>query len=133
MSFRFFQPLLWLALALCSFLVCCSCVGFPVTAYSSLHHPHSHLCTVYTTVSHSLTLKYSYLLFKYECELCFASDQAFLVAQLVKNLPATWETWARSLAWEDPLEKGKATHSSILPWRFPWTIQSMGSQRVGHN
>ena len=51
-----------------------------------------------------------------------------LVAQLVKNLPARWETWVRSLVWEDPLEKGKATHSSILAWRIPWTVQSMGSQ-----
>ena len=56
-----------------------------------------------------------------------------LVAQLIKNLPAMWETWVRSLGWEDPLEKGKATHSSILTWRIPWTIQSMGLQRVGHN
>ena len=44
---------------------------------------------------------------------------ASLVAQLVKNLPAMWETWVRSLSWEDPLEKGKATHSSILAWRIP--------------
>ena len=56
-----------------------------------------------------------------------------LMAQLVKNLPAMWETWVRSLGWEDPLEKGKPTHSSILAWRIPWTIQSMGSQRVGHD
>ena len=54
---------------------------------------------------------------------------ASLVAQLVKNLPAMWETWIRSLGWEDPLEKGRATHSSILAWR----IQSMGLQRVGHD
>ena len=47
---------------------------------------------------------------------------ASLVAQLVKNLPAMWDTWVRSLGWEDPLEKGKATHSSILAWRIPWTI-----------
>ena len=47
---------------------------------------------------------------------------ASLVAQLVKNLPAMWETWVQSLGWEDPLEKGKATHSSILAWRIPWTI-----------
>ena len=47
---------------------------------------------------------------------------ASLVAQLVKNPPAMWETWVRSLGWEDPLEKGKATHSSILAWRIPWTI-----------
>ena len=43
----------------------------------------------------------------------------FLVAQLVKNLPAMWETWVQSLGWEDSLEKGKFTHSSILPWRIP--------------
>ena len=44
------------------------------------------------------------------------------VAQLGKNLPAVRETWVRSLGWEDPLEKGKATHSSILAWRIPWTV-----------
>ena len=48
-------------------------------------------------------------------------SQASLVAQLVKNLPAILETWVQSLGWEDPLEKGKATHSSILAWRIPWT------------
>ena len=47
---------------------------------------------------------------------------ASLVAQLVKDPPAMRETWVRSLGWEDPLEKGKATHSSILAWRIPWTI-----------
>ena len=57
----------------------------------------------------------------------FASAQslvalASLVAQLVKNLPAMWETWVQSLGWEDPLEKGKATQSSILAWRSPWTV-----------
>ena len=56
-----------------------------------------------------------------------------MVAQLVKNLPAMREIWVRSLGWEDPLEKGKATHSSILAYRIPWTVQSMGSQRVGHD
>ena len=44
---------------------------------------------------------------------------ASLVAQTVENLPAGWETWARSLGWEDPLEQGMATHSSILTWRIP--------------
>ena len=58
---------------------------------------------------------------------------ASLVAQLVENLPAIWETWIRSLGWKDPLEKGKATHYSILAWRIPGTIQSMESQRVRHN
>ena len=47
---------------------------------------------------------------------------ASLVAQLVKNPPATRKTWAQSLGWEDPLEKGKATQSSILAWRIPWTL-----------
>ena len=54
---------------------------------------------------------------------------ASLMAQLVKNPPAVRETWVWSLGWEDPLEKGKATHSSILAWRIPRTVQSMGSQR----
>ena len=45
-----------------------------------------------------------------------------LVAQLVKNPLAMWETWVRSLGWEDLLEKGKATHPSILAWRIPWTV-----------
>ena len=63
---------------------------------------------------------------------------ASLVAQTVKNLPAIWETWTQSLGQEDPLEKGMATHSSILAWRIPWTeepggIQSMGSQSFQHD
>jgi len=45
-----------------------------------------------------------------------------LEAQLVKNLPEMQETWVQSLGWKDPLEKGKATHSSILAWRIPWTV-----------
>ena len=57
---------------------------------------------------------------------------------MVKNLPAMWETWVRSLGWEDALEEDIATRSSILAWRIPWTerfggLQSMGSQRVRHN
>ena len=51
---------------------------------------------------------------------------ASLVSQLEKNPPAMQETWVQSLGWEHPLEKGKATHSSILAWRIPWTVQSMG-------
>ena len=63
---------------------------------------------------------------------------ASLVAQRVKCLLAMWETWVRSLGWEDPLEKGIATHSSTLAWKIPWTegpggLQSMGSLRVGHD
>ena len=61
-----------------------------------------------------------------------------LVAQLVKNPPAAQETWIRSLGWEGPLDKGKATHSGILGWKIPWAgepgkLQSMGSQRVRHD
>ena len=63
----------------------------------------------------------------------FQYSWASLVAQLVKNTPAMQETWVRSLGWEDPLEKGKATHFSILAWRIPRTIQSMESQGVRHD
>ena len=64
--------------------------------------------------------------------------RASLVAQVVKNLPAMQETWVQSLGQEDPLEKGMATHSSILAWEIPWTeepggLQSMGLQRVRHD
>ena len=61
-----------------------------------------------------------------------------LVAQMVKRLPAMRETWVQSLGQEDPLEKEMATHSSTLDWKIPWMdkpgrLQSMGSQRVGHD
>ena len=60
------------------------------------------------------------------------------MAQMVKNLLALQKTWVQSLGWEDPLEKEKATHFSILAWRIPWTeepngLQSMGSQNVGRD
>ena len=63
---------------------------------------------------------------------------ASLVAQLVKNLPAMQETWVPSPGWEDPLEKGMATHFSILAWRIPtdrrvWRATVMGSQGVGQD
>ena len=66
------------------------------------------------------------------------SEEAFQVAQIVKSPPTMWDTWVLSLGWEDPLEEGMATHSSILAWRIPWTEepsgpQSMGLQRVGHD
>ena len=63
----------------------------------------------------------------------YATLIASLVARLVKNLPAMRETWVRSLGWEEPLEKRKATHSSILAWKIPGTVQSLGSQRVRHD
>ena len=58
---------------------------------------------------------------------------ASLAAQLVKNPSAMWEIQVRSLGWEDPLENGKANHSSILAWGIPWTLQSIRSQRAGHD
>ena len=58
-------------------------------------------------------------------------SQASLIAQLVKNLPAVWETWVRFLGWEDPLEKEMATYSSILAWRLPWTEEAGGLQSTG--
>ena len=68
----------------------------------------------------------------------FQYSWASLVAQLVKNPSAMQEIWVSSLAWEDALEKLKATHSSILAWRIPrtggaWWLPSMGSHRVGHD
>ena len=61
-----------------------------------------------------------------------------LVAQMVKNLPAMWDTWVQSLGGKDPLEREMATYSSVLAWEIPWTedpggLQSTGSQRVGPN
>ena len=68
----------------------------------------------------------------------FFHSGASLVAHLVKKPPAMRETWVWPLGWEDPREKGKATHASILAWRIPWTeepggLQSMGLQRVRHD
>ena len=82
----------------------------------------------------------SYYSFNYTCIyviLCLLS-QASLVAQMVKDLPAVQETWVWSLGWENPLEKGMATCSSIVAWIIPWTeepggLKSMGSQRVEHD
>ena len=66
------------------------------------------------------------------------TTKASQLAQAVKNLLAMQETWVRSLGLKDPLEKGMATHSSILAWEIPWTkepgrLQSMGLQGVGHD
>ena len=61
-----------------------------------------------------------------------------LVAQTVKRLSTMQETWVQALGWEDPLEREMAIHSSTVAWKIPWTeepgtLQSMGSQRVGHD
>ena len=54
------------------------------------------------------------------------------MAQMVKNQPAIWETWVQSLDWEDPLQEGMTTHSSILAWRIPWTEEPGRCSPVGH-
>ena len=69
---------------------------------------------------------------------CLSLGLTSLVAQMVKLLPTMQETQVQSLDWEDPLEKKMATHSSILAWKISWTeehgkLQSMGTQRVGHD
>ena len=71
-------------------------------------------------------------------KLVFGRQKASLVAQMVKRLPAMWETWVQSLSREDPLEKEMAIHSSTIAWKIPWTeklgrLQPMGSQRAGHD
>ena len=96
-------------------------------------YPHPHFWIFYPSVSLCCCgIPFPCLLIPLLCL------RASLVAQRLKRLPAMWETWVRSLGREDPLEKEMATHSSILAWRIPWTeepggLQSMGSQRVGHD
>ena len=70
--------------------------------------------------------------------LCYYQYRASLLAQTIKHLPAMWKTRVWFLGWEDPLEKEMAIHSSNLAWKIPWTeepdrLQSMGSQKVGHD
>ena len=70
--------------------------------------------------------------------LSWVSVRVSLVVQMVKRLPAVWETRVRSLGWDEPLEKEMATHSSTVAWKVPWTeepgmLQSMRLQSVGHN
>ena len=74
----------------------------------------------------------------YELTCNFIIFKASLVAQMVKHMPAMWETWVQSLDQEDPLEKEIATQSSTLVWKIPWMeepgrLQSMGPQRVGQD
>ena len=101
---------------------------YPTSIYSPCINP-QFLCLLSFLPPFSLPGKFSTLI---------KPAQASLVAQMVKNLPGMWETWVWSLGQEDLLEKGMVTHSNILAWRIPWTeepggLQSMGSQRVGHD
>ena len=94
---------------------------------SSTSFYQSHLDQCFSSFSFLFYLCWRFLM---DMPLC---KRASLVTQLVKNPPAMWETWVQSLGWEGSLEKEMATHSSVLAWRIPWTVQSMGSQIVGHN
>ena len=101
-----------------------------IAATASSHSPLPHYVRFKSDLIMPSLNSYSALL----CLKYWASQ----VAHMVKNLCAMQETWVRSLGWEDPLEEGTATHSSILAWKIPWTeepcrLQSMGSQRVGHD
>ena len=87
--------------------------GYPVQ-YSGLET--SMDCIVYGVAKSRTRLS------NFTCIRAYLVCGASLVTQLVKNPPAMRETWVRSLGWEDPLEKGKATQSSILAWRIPWTV-----------
>ena len=78
-----------------------------------------------------------YQSWQYECKIAVDRYQRWKAGRDAVSLQTLsckgMETWVQSLGWEDPLEKGKATHSSILAWRIPWTVQFMGLQRVGHD
>ena len=96
------------------------------------------LSNMITTIHNCLLSTWNVVIVIKNWILTFSFNYAFLVAQMVKNLPAMQETQVQFLGQEDPLEKGMATQSSILPWRIPWTeepggLQSTGSQRVRHD
>ena len=89
------------------------------------------------TISKSLLWAYSFYKFHFKFSILFF-NMTSLVAQMVKRLSTIQETWVRSLGREDPLEKEMAIYSSTIAWKIPWTeepgrLQSMGSQRVGHD
>ena len=86
--------------------------------YSPLSHPYMTTRKTIALTRRTFVGKVMSPLFN----MLYSSKWASLVAQLVKNLPTMWETWVRSLGWEDPLEKGTAIHSSVLAWRIPRTV-----------
>ena len=89
-----------------------------IKLFSKVTIPVTFLPALYMGSNFSISLC-SYVSYHYRL---LADARASLVAQLAKDLPAMQETWGRSLGWEDPLEMGKATYSSILAWRIPWTV-----------
>ena len=115
-----------------------------IVNYFKLLHYSSNALSITALNRHSsewMNEPLSYIIFYTICPPQKATSSwllACLVAQMVKNLPAMQETWVWSLGQEDPLEKGMATHSSILAWKITWTekpggLQSIGSQRVRHD
>ena len=112
---------------------CCSVLSVPSFHLPSESHPSTKTLPNPHQPRKQLCLLRPSLYINSICPLIYS-----LVVQMVKNLPAMQEMQVQSLGWEDPLEKGMATHSSILAWRIPWTeepdrLQSIGLQRVGHD
>ena len=98
----------------------------PLNTNSPFFFPHPPAST--RVLSDSMSLSILGVSNKWNQTVFVCTWYIFPCGSVVKNLPAVRETWVRSLGWEDPLEKGKVTSSSILAWRIPWTMQSMGSQ-----
>ena len=105
-----------------------------------LSHPTSWLQDLYSLLSHQVEQRSCPFSLRHGEGIGypFQYSWAYLVAQTLKNPPAMQETWVRTLGQEDPLEKEMATYSHIFAWRIPWTeqsgrLQSMGSQRIGHD
>ena len=117
----------------------CPCTGKAGCSQALLQKP-CHMRTVHATPGTVKGLNKRHFIHPLKRKQLTSQSEyiASLVAQIVKCLPAMWETRVRSLGWEDPLEKEMATHSSTLAWNIPWTeepgrLQSMGSQRVRHD
>ena len=91
-----------------------------LAGYSPWSHKESDMAEQLNSHTHTHTHTHTHVLYMYYIHIHTHTHTQ--VAQLVKNLPAMQETWVWSLGWEDTLEKGKATHSSILAWRIPWTV-----------
>ena len=116
-------------------LSCPTTCGTPDNLSHKMHYHQNHKFWKTADISGSQGQGLSYML---AISLFFLGLSTSLVAQTVKHLPTMTETWVQSLGREDLLEKEMATHSSILVWKIPWTedpgrLQSMGSQRVGHD
>ena len=117
-------------------------ISFPLSAAFTASHTFCYIVFLFSLNTLIIRVFSNFpLISSFTCWLdCVAEllHRASLIAQLVKNSPAMQETLVRSLNREDPLDQGMATHSSILAWETPWTeepggLQSMGSQRVGHD